>query len=229
MKYIFTLSLIILLIHDCACQFHMAIGCFTNYNNEYNKSYNYLEFQDSLNKKSFDSLKFEMFKKSCRTIYNDHRIGFVVIIVLDKNNGIQKEICLNVLNLTSALRREYNIPYDNSGDYFLDSIFLNNNTRYFEFSNQNALDKINFNLYTFDELSEFKNSLNIDSIKSEVYSNPLLNHNLRESHKDWMFNYSNEVSPNFLDKKQMTMLAHLLFNNGILTYYNGGLLYYFDF
>lgn len=135
--------------------------------------------------------------------------NFLVVKVKNLNNGEVREYCTKGNFLKGALHREYNLGYSNGGSVKVHEIAIENKERYFEFKNDSAIWNINgFENYSMKELSEFENQIGIDSLVYRI-----------ENGKDWGISISND--------KEMKMVAHALFNKGILTGENscfGGML-----
>jgi hypothetical protein len=149
----------------------------------------------STNNDVSENVKYEMFKKGLSTLSTAPY--YVVIKVKNQNTNEIKEIC------TEAPFVEGAIFYQDKLDYLeANKVALSHKDRYFEFSNDSALLNINYDLYTIQDLEKYQKSINLDKIVSEIKSNKLT---------DMTFSISGKKI------KQQVMLAHLLFNNGIMT------------
>ena len=135
--------------------------------------------------------------------------NFLVIKVKNLNNGEIREYCTKGNFLKGALHRELNVGYSKKGIIKVYETALQNKERYFEFKNDSAIWNISaFDKYSMGELSEFVKQVGIDSLVHRI-----------ENGKDWGITISND--------KEMKMVAHALFNKGILTGENscfGGML-----
>jgi hypothetical protein len=125
-----------------------------------------------------------------------------VITVKDLNTGVTKEVCTKSKFLSGALYREH-------GDFDLSKY---KPRRYFEFRNRKALENLRFFDYQQSELKKVAAEFNIRAITDTI-----------EYNGSWEHNFRGKEHP------KIEYLAHLLFNQGYLTYENscwGGTLHY---
>lgn len=116
---------------------------------------------------------------------------FVVFTVKNKNTGEIKEICEESPVLDGALHIEHSKPYTYSFD------MTKHKDRYFEFSNQKALNNIAFDKYDSEVLDSLKQAFNVDSFMSTVKN---------ATAERFTFNRK--------DIQKMT--AHILFDYGVI-------------
>lgn len=117
--------------------------------------------------------------------------NYVVVTVKNLNTGEKKEICTEVPFLIGAIITE-------TGEFSgrLDCLKFAN--RYFEFSKKDALENIDFDLYSKTILDSFEKTINIPDTIELVKSDKL-------------------ISKTFIgEKKEQIMFAHLMFNNGVM-------------
>lgn len=114
-----------------------------------------------------------------------------------------KEICIEGEQLLFALYQENNLEFD-EGKHFdkIDKLLSENKSRFFEFKNPKAIERLNFYSYSNKEFKDFKKNIDFDEIVIEIKSN-----------KKWKQSFDSE--------KILFMYAHELFNRGILTGQNG--------
>jgi hypothetical protein len=139
--------------------------------------------------------------------------SYLVLTAIDKKSNAKKEIVTTSNQLIGAIMREFSVKTEDRAI----EIILNNKEMEFQFSKEEALTNIDFGLYTDVELTNYKSTLNIDSVRSVTLSNPAINKKLRPTNPNWLFDYSNEAGT-FADKKTQLMFAHVLFKDGIRTY-----------
>ena len=135
---------------------------------------------------------------------------FTVIKVKDINTGKVREICTKGNFLCGALHIEYDSSYDINGQKKMQKLLLENKQRYFELKDTAALNNLGINTYSVEDFKKFEKENNVDSIAKSI-------------HAKWGMAIS--------DDKTMLLLAHSLFNRGILTGENncfGGTLKYID-
>jgi len=142
-----------------------------------------------------DSTKYKMYVKGLETFSTAPY--YVVIKIKNQNTNEIKELCTEAPFLSGAIKREFDCDYSQT-----DSIAISRKNRYFEFSNDSALWNMSYDLYTMSDLEKYKKSINLDEIVADIKSKQL---------KSKTF----PMSDNKKDKQ--VMLAHLLFNKGILT------------
>lgn len=135
-----------------------------------------------------DSFKYkifcEAFKEGSSSPY------FVVFTVKNKKTGEIKEICDESLFLEGSLHIEHNKPYLYSFD------MRQYKDRYFEFSNQEALDNISFDKYNLKILDSLRQTFNVDS---------------------FMYAVKNGTAERFTFNRKdiQKMTAHILFDYGV--------------
>lgn len=135
---------------------------------------------------------------------------FTVIKVKDVNTGKVREICTKGNFLWGALHTEYDSSYSVNGLKKIQKLLFENKQRYFEFKNAIALNNLGVNKYSVEDLKKFEKENNVDSISKSIKGK-------------WGIAIS--------DDKTMHLLAHSLFNRGILTGENncfGGTLTHID-
>ena len=157
---------------------------------------------------SFDDK--ELYPNYVKALKNESTFqNFLVVKVKNLNNEEVREYCTKGDFLKGALHREMNLGYSNDEIIKVHETEIENKERYFEFKNDSAIWNISaFDKYSMKELSEFENEIGIDSLVYKI-----------ENGKDWGITISND--------KEMKMVAHALFNKGILTGENscfGGIL-----
>ena len=133
---------------------------------------------------------------------------FTVVKVKDINTGKAREICTKGDFLWGALHIEYDPSYSNIGLTKIHKMLLENKQRYFQLKDTAALNNLGINRYSTKDLKKFEKENNVDSIAKSIKGN-------------WGIAIS--------DDKTMLLLAHSLFNRGILTGENncfGGTLMY---
>jgi hypothetical protein len=134
-----------------------------------------------------EQTKFKMF---CSALHNlSTSPTYIVISVKNKNLGETKEICTEAPFIRGAMASENGNSSINCKNY---------KNRYFEFSKENALSNINFDLYTENELNNFAKSINIIDIIQQVKNGKLTTKTFNGN------------------RKEQIMFAHLMFNNGIM-------------
>ena len=142
-------------------------------------------------KSTADSIRYTNHVKLVNYRNNTHTASYVVVNVKNLNTNEIKEICTYPDFLYGALRIE-NKKYD-------DEILLQNKERYFEFKDTAALNNIGFNSYSKNDLAEFKNRINFDSLVKLIAKKEYPTIDFGEEHH------------------KFNMFAHLLFNEGIMS------------
>ena len=105
--------------------------------------------------------------------------------------------------LIFAIYTEYNLKHEIPEDYDkVDKIISENKSRYFEFKNPKAIERIIGESYTEKELKKLGKKIDFDMLAKQA-----------KSIKGWQKSFESE--------KLMCMYAHELFNRGILTGQNG--------
>ncbi|MBE0392264.1 hypothetical protein [Flavobacterium sp. PL002] len=121
---------------------------------------------------------------------------FTVIKVKDINTGKVREICTKGDFLWGALHIEYDSSYSNIGLKKIHKMLLENKERYFQLKDTAALNNLGLNRYSPDDLKKFEKENNVDSIAKSIKGK-------------WGISISED--------KNMLLLAHSLFDRGILT------------
>ncbi|PWJ33500.1 hypothetical protein [Sediminitomix flava] len=135
---------------------------------------------------------------------------FVVCKIRDLNTGNVKEICTTADFLKGAIHREFNLDYSDKSLSESRKLLLESN-RFFEFKNVDALLNVRFYDYPTDKLDSVSMLYDLSNLSTEI---------LKQD--EWNVRTSSD--------EEMKLLAHLLFNEGILTgEYDcfGGVLHYF--
>jgi hypothetical protein len=157
---------------------------------------------------SYDSILYNNYLSS---IENGSTLQyFTVIKIKDINTGNVREICTKGIFLWGALHYEYNKNYSKNGEIKIHKLLLENKQRYFQLKDTAALNNLGMNIYSIVDLKKFEKENNVDSIAKTIKSK-------------WGMPFS--------DDKNMLLLAHSLFNRGILTGENdcfGGTLIHID-
>ncbi len=136
---------------------------------------------------------------------------FLVVTVKDLNSGEIREICTKGCFLLGALHREYDLDYSIESANKIEKLVVDNKKRYFEFNDTAAINNLSTNYYSIEELNTFEETHNIDSLAK----------NIRKE----------KYGSVFQEDKMMRIVAHSLFNRGILTGENncfGGMLIHID-
>ena len=135
---------------------------------------------------------------------------FTVIQVKDINTGKVREICTKGNFLLGALHIENKSTYSVNDQIKIQKLLLKNKRRYFEFKDTVALNNLGIKNYSSEDLKKFEKENNIDSIAKSIK-------------RKW--------GMAIMEDKNMLLLAHSLFNRGILTGENncfGGTLTHVD-
>ncbi len=136
-----------------------------------------------------ENIRFEMF---CIALDNDStEPNYIVINVTNLKTGEVKEICTEAPFIIGALGRE-------TGNWDLNINCENYKTRQFEFLKDSALWNISFDRYTKQELEIYSKTIDVNEIVNQVKSGKL------------------SIKTFQGDRKEQTMFAHLMFNNGIM-------------
>lgn len=123
---------------------------------------------------------------------------FLVCTIVDVNKNAGREFCTQGFFLRGAIHKERKIDYDNLSEDLVQAIALMYETRFFEFKNQEALDYLNLNLYSEQELKALESRIDFKKLAKQILEA-----------KMWSMKFEND--------KEMRMYAHALFNQGILT------------
>lgn len=165
---------------------------------------------DKQNKKEFNSSQDSiLYSNYVNSIENGSTFQyFTVVKVKDINTGKVREICTKGNFLWGALHIEYDSSYSINGQKKIHKLLLENKQRYFELKDTASLNNLGLNRYSIEDLKKFEKEKNVDSIAKSI----------KGKWKMWIS-----------DDKTMLLLAHSLFNRGILTGENncfGGTLSY---
>jgi hypothetical protein len=134
---------------------------------------------------------------------------YIVIYIAKDNPKIQEEFCTTVNFLRRAIQIENNIPNSDSGYEKVDSIIRYNFIRSFKFKDTLALKNILYGLYSKEDLKKYKQNLNVREIKKLYKKGELKSKAFcQDKNGVWI-----DV---FEERKQKTMFAHIMFNNGII-------------
>jgi len=160
-----------------------------------------------------DNLETEKFQNYLAAISNNSTFQyFTVIRVKNLNSGEIKEICTQGNFLLGALHTELKAEYDEKGEKKVLKFAKTKRDRYFEFREKKALENISFDDYRIDLIDSISKKYSLDQMISSIK---------REKKFEIRLKSDNEL----------TALAHILFNNGIMTGENtcfGGTLHYVD-
>ena len=127
----------------------------------------------------------------------------LVIKFKNLNTNETREICIEGEKLIFAIYAEYNLERGKAEDFDkLDKIIFDNKSRYFEFKNPKAIERITEESYSEKELKKLEKKVDFDKLAKQA-----------KSIKDWQQSFESE--------KLLFMYAHELFNRGILTGQNG--------
>lgn len=149
---------------------------------------------DKTYRSSHDSILFNNYISS---IENNSTIQyFTVIKIKDINTGNIREICTKGNFLWGALYYEYGKNYGKSEELKIHKLLIENKQRYFQLKDTTALNNLGMNRYSIADLKKFEKENNVDSIAKSIKG-------------EWGMPFS--------DDKNMLLLAHSLFNRGILT------------
>lgn len=164
------------------------------------------------NKKEFNSPQDSIFYVNyVNSIENGSTFQyFTVVRVKDINTGKVREICTKGDFLWGALYIENHASYSIKGQEKIHKLLLGNKQRYFELKDTAAINNLGIKRYSVEDLKKFEKENNIDSIAKSIKGNWGM----------WI-----------TDDKTMLLLAHSLFNRGILTGENncaGGTLIHVD-
>lgn len=121
---------------------------------------------------------------------------FTVVKIKDSTNGSIREICTTGNFLKGALHYEYYPLYSNNGEMKMRKLLIENKQRYFQLKDTAALNNLGINKYSMEDLKQFEKENNVDSIAKSI---------------------NGEWGMSFSEDKDMLLLAHSLFNRGILT------------
>ena len=133
--------------------------------------------------------------------------NYVVITVKNLNTGEIKEICTEAPFLMGAVTRQTGkntSTVSRNGVLYVGSTVCEDYpNRYFEFSKEDALENISYDLYSESELNNYAKNINVTDVVQRVK-----NGTLREN----TFCYDNYEKC----RKEQIMFAHLMFNSGIM-------------
>ncbi len=149
---------------------------------------------------SFSDIQNEkiIYENYCQAIdsYGSTFPYYVVVNITDLNTGNSKEVCLEGGELVYALTNEWNINIEK--DYKTAKKIKRRKNREFKIKTKNILNRVNRISYSNTELIKYSKIVNIDSISKSILKSD-----------KWSFYHNSE--------KEQIMMAHLLFNKGILT------------
>lgn len=94
------------------------------------------------------------------------------------------------------MQYEYDKNYSKDGELKIRKLLLENKQRYFQLKDTAAINNLGMNSYSMEDLMKFEKENNVDSIAKSIKGK-------------WEMSFS--------DDKKMLLLAHSLFNRGILT------------
>jgi hypothetical protein len=158
------------------------------------KKYDSKNQHDKTFRSSLDSILYNNYVSS---IENSSTLQyFTVIKIKDINSGTVREICTKGNFLWGALQYEYDKNYSKDGELKIRKLLLENKQRYFQLKDTAALNNLRMNSYSMEDLMKFEKENNVDSIAKSIKGK-------------WEMSFS--------DDKKMLLLAHSLFNRGILT------------
>lgn len=98
--------------------------------------------------------------------WNGEENIYLLINFKDLNNNTTKEICIHKSDLRDALVYEHNINIKEA-----QTKLENYKSRYFEFSNIEAIIKLNKYYYSESEINEFKKNVNIETTIKNLKTN----------------------------------------------------------
>ena len=138
------------------------------------------------------------YKNYTKAVYNSVSTFqlYLVVNIHDKSTSIKKEICLTGRELLFSMQKEWN--HNAYKEFKSMRKLIRNKNRTFEINSINKFEPLNRINYSKLELKEFSDKINSDSIAKSI-----------SKKENWDYYLSNE--------KEKVMLAHLLFNKGILT------------
>jgi hypothetical protein len=149
---------------------------------------------------SFYDIKNEnrIYENYCKAIDNADSTYqyFLVVNILDKSTGLTTEVCLTGFELLSTMAEEWNLGFENESKVVRK--LKRNKNRTFSVKSAKQLKFINRVKYSKPELEKFSEEIGLDSIVTSI-----------SMKNKWNYFPANE--------KEQIMLAHLLFNKGILT------------
>lgn len=139
----------------------------------------------------------QLYKNYINAIENGSTLQyFTVVKIKDMNTGKEREICTKGNFLWGALLFENGSNYSVKRQKKIQELLFKNKQRYFKLKDTAALNNLGIKNYTIEDLKKFEKNNNIDSIAKSI---------------------KGKWSMYFSDDKNMLLLAHSLFNRGILT------------
>ena len=125
---------------------------------------------------------------------------FTVVKINNRNSGETREVCTK----GDFFKREQStenliLDYGNKSCKKVNRILIKNRKRHFEFKNKEALQNIGFNSYSIEEYNKFKEKLIEENFLEGLKRKTELVYQTQEA------------------TKRLKMIAHFLFNEGILT------------
>ena len=140
----------------------------------------------------------ELYLNYLTAVYNESTFQYFTVIKYKNLNTSQvKEVCIQGEDLRLALRKELNLNHEGKDYDKLQEILKNNNERYFEFKNIEAIAIFETNEYTVNQLKRYEKSVSFEKLANEIK-------------KSKSFGNVQFSAP-------ITLHAHALFNRGILT------------
>ena len=136
-------------------------------------------------------IKYKMFCESYKVMSTAP--NYVVVIVKNLKTGETKEICTEAPSLPFAVSRQKGTSY---AEFYHN--YKKYKDRYFEFSNDSALNDINFNLYSKLELEVYSKTINVMDTVNRIKSGKMTSKTF------------------FNERKEQIMFAHLMFNCGVM-------------
>ena len=161
------------------------------------------------NIKTTDTIsKAQKLKMYCTALENFSTApNYVVVIAKNLNTGEVKEICTETNFLSGAITRQTGkntSTISKNGVLYIGSTICEDYpNRYFEFSEEDALENISYDLYSESELNDYAKTVHIANTVERVKNGAL---------RDTTFCYDDYKKC----RKEQIMFAHLMFNNGIM-------------
>jgi len=128
--------------------------------------------------------------------YNDTYQLYTVIFLENEGSEKLEEICITGSELIFSLLDEWNLNFEDHNKLMRKLRLKKNRT--FQIKSEKNFHKIRQITYSDSELEDFRQKVKFDSILQNI-----------QNIENWTFSTGNE--------KEQRMMAHLLFNNGILT------------
>ncbi len=140
-----------------------------------------------------------LYSNYVEAINNDSTFQFYLVIQYKNlNTGEIREICTQGNALKGAIHREYQLlDYSEESVAKVNQILLDNKIRYFEFKNKEAIANLNPEIYAMEDLKTVEQKIDFDKLTKKI-----------RRKKSWKES---------LERKDLLLYAHALFNRGILT------------